>query len=133
MKRFCRFNLVGLLGAGLQLFLLHFLAKFFPGSAVAVAAIAVEITVLHNFVWHERCTWRDRTPAGTSQSVVRLLRFHAGNGLVSLVGNTAFMYWLVDRLQAPLLPSALGAIAFCAVVNYLLADRWVYAPARTLH
>jgi putative flippase GtrA len=57
---------------------------------------------------------------------LRLWRFHAGNGLVSLAGNTALMYCLVERLKAPVLPAAMGAIVICSLANFLIADRWVF-------
>ncbi len=125
--RFGRFNLVGLLGAALQLLLLWLLTECFHAPAAAATSLAVEIVVLHNFVWHERFTWRDRRPKSIGQTLGRLWRFHAGNGLISLFGNTVLTYFLVERLKTPILPSAIGAIALCSLVNFLLADRWVYA------
>ena len=122
--RFGRFNVVGAVGATLQLALIAVLMKGCGLRSAVAAPIAVELVVLHNFLWHERFTWRDR--AGFGSIGARLWRFHAGNGLVSLCGNTLLMYCFVDRLQLPAGPSALAAIAVCAMVNFRLADRWVY-------
>ena len=47
--------------------------------------IAVEITLLHNFAWHERWTWRERAGGGPARVLVRLARVHAGTGVASLV------------------------------------------------
>lgn len=58
--RFGRFNLVGLMGAALQLVLLDLLIERFGLPGIVAAPIAVETAVLHNFFWHERFTWRDR-------------------------------------------------------------------------
>jgi dolichol-phosphate mannosyltransferase len=124
--RFGRFNLVGALGAGLQILLFDLLMKWFQMREAAAAPIAVEIVVLHNFLWHERFTWRERSSCGLRQRAIRLWRFHAGNGLISVVGNTALTYCLVEQLQSPALLSAVAAIAICAPVNFLIADRWVY-------
>ncbi|HJT86407.1 MAG TPA: GtrA family protein [Bryobacteraceae bacterium] len=125
--RFGRFNAVGLLGAALQLMVFYSLMRALDLPAAAAAFVAVEAAVLHNFFWHERFTWRDRQTAGLRQRAVRLGRFHAANALVSLAGNTAVAALLVDWLHAPAIPSALAAIALCAPVNFLLADRWVYS------
>lgn len=127
MTRFCRFILVGWFGALLQLSLLYLFTQRLRVSSIAATLAAVEITVLHNFVWHERFTWRDRALISLPRTVRRLLRFHASNGLVSLIGNTALLYYLLDRLGAPVMPSAVGAIALCSLANFLLADRWVFA------
>ena len=129
LARLGRFNLVGLLGAALQLLLLCLLTRYLHMPAVAVTPVAVEIVVLHNFAWHERFTWRDRHLKSVRQRTVRLWRFHVGNGLTSLLGNTVLAYCLVERLKAPVLPSAIGAIVFCALVNFFIADRWVYATS----
>ncbi len=106
---------------------MYFLIRLAHFPAIPATAAAVEIVVLHNFLWHEKFTWRDRHPANPRQTFNRLWRFHLGNGLVSLAGNTALTYCLVERMKAPLLPSAIAAILVCSLTNFFLADRWVYA------
>jgi putative flippase GtrA len=113
------------MGALLQLTLVFLLMRYFSAFNIAATPVAVEITILHNFFWHERFTWSDRDPK-SSGLAVRLWRFHAGNGLISLAGNTILMYCLVERLNAPALPTAMGAIVLCSLANFLVADRWVY-------
>jgi putative flippase GtrA len=128
--RFGRFNLVGLLGAALQLLLTCVLTKILHAPVVAATAAAVEIVVLHNFIWHERFTWPDRRVTGFSPTAIRLWRFHAGNGLVSMVGNTVLMYWLAERLKVPVVLSAIAAMAICSLANFLIANHWVYPRPR---
>jgi putative flippase GtrA len=124
--RFARFSLTGVLGAALQVILFDLLMKCFRLPEVAATPIAVEMVIWNNFFWHERFTWRDRKSVGFRQRAIRLLRFHATNGLVSLAGNALLTYCLVQLFKAPALPSTLAAIAVCAPVNFFLADRWVY-------
>jgi len=124
--RLSRFSLVGFIGALLQLALVSLLTKYFGVLSTAATLVAVEITILHNFVWHEHVTWSDRGSKGFRHLVRRLWRFQTGNGLVSLAGNTALMYCLVERFKAPVLPAAIGVIAVCSLANFLIADRWVY-------
>lgn len=124
--RIGRFSLVGFLGAVLQLTLMSLLTKYFGVFSAVATLIAVEIAILHNFVWHENFTWDNRSPTSSRQLVLRLWRFHAGNGLVSLAGNTALMYCLVERLKAPALPAGIGAIVLCCLANFWIADRWVF-------
>ena len=124
--RFGRFSLVGFIGALLQLTLLSLLTKYFGVLSTAATLVAVEITILHNFVWHESFTWSNRGPNGSRKLALRLWRFHAGNGLVSLAGHATLMHCLVERFKAPVLPAAMGAIAICALANFLIADRWVF-------
>lgn len=125
-SRFGKFNLVGVLGAALQVALLWLLTKHFRVGSPAAAPMAVEIVVLHNFAWHERLTWRDRRPKSMRQRLDRLWRFHVGNGLTSLIGNTVLIYGLVEWIHVPVVPAAIVAIVLCSVVNFFLADRWAF-------
>jgi len=103
------------------------LTKCFGLLTVIATPVAVEITLLHNFIWHERFTWSESRAKRSTQLVDRLWRFHAANGLISLGGNTILMYCLVERVRAPTMPAAIGAILLCSAANFLVADRWVYA------
>jgi dolichol-phosphate mannosyltransferase len=128
-KRFRRFSAVGLMGAVIQLLLLYLATKEFGLPSVAAMPVAAEIALLHNFVWHERFTWRDRGLLRTvtpGEIAARLWRFHIASGLIPLGGNTVAMYFLVQRFEIPAMPAAVAAMILCSVVNFLATDRWVY-------
>ena len=70
MKRWLRFNAIGIAGAAVQLTALKLLSVVGVHYLIATA-LAVEAAVLHNFFWHCRWTWKE---TGGS-----LLRFHLAN------------------------------------------------------
>lgn len=86
-------------------------------------ALAVEITVLHNFVWHERFTWADRR---TAEWLQRLVKFNVGNGAISLVGNVAVMKLLVGVFGLNYFSANILSIAICSIANFLVADSLVF-------
>src|SRR6266849_4698761 len=88
--------------------------------------LAVEIAVIHNFLWHERFTWADRPATRPMQSLVRLAKFNASNGAVSMVGNLVLMRLLVGECKCNYVASNLVAIVVCSLVNFLLSDRLVF-------
>jgi len=55
-ERWLTFNGVGLLGMGLQLTLMAAMIRM-GLHYLAATGLAVEATVLHNFIWHQRWTW----------------------------------------------------------------------------
>jgi putative flippase GtrA len=113
------------MGMTLQLSLLGALTGLLNVHYLAATALAVESAVLHNFLWHDRWTWRDREGAG--QRLVRLLKFQGTTGLVSIVGNLAFMELFVGGLSLHPIAGNLASIACCAALNFLLNDRVVFA------
>jgi dolichol-phosphate mannosyltransferase len=127
-RRWLKFHLVGALGIGVQLAALSLLAGAGVGY-LAATALAVEAAVVHNFVWHERMTWRDRATPLLRQVLGRFLRFQMANGLISLLGNLLVMRLLVGVLHLPVLWANLGAIAACAALNFVVSDRLVFVAA----
>ena len=130
-SRFGVFSLVSAVGALLQATLFSLFTTDLCLPAVAAMPLAVELAILHNFFWHDRLTWRDRKITRLRDRAVRLWRFQIANGLLSLAGNTILAYWLVQILRLPALWSAAIAIALCAPLNFLAADRWVYGDSLT--
>jgi putative flippase GtrA len=122
-----KFNTVGLLGMGFQLFTLAVLKGGLGLNYLAATVIAVESAVLHNFIWHERWTWWERTRRNASGVLGRLFRFHMANGLISIAGNLALMWLLVSRLHLHYLVANVTAIAACAILNFLASDRLVFS------
>ncbi len=124
--RWIKFNAVGAIGIVVQLAALAVFRSWLKMDYLLATGLAVEIAVLHNFLWHERFTWADRPAARPMQSLVRLIKFNASNGAVSIAGNLALMRLLVGKLKFNYVASNLVAIVVCSLVNYLLGDRFVF-------
>ena len=62
-RRVPAFLAVGALGFLIQIGSLALLTMAAGWPYEPATAMAVQLTVLHNFFWHERWTWRDRTAA----------------------------------------------------------------------
>jgi putative flippase GtrA len=123
--RWSKFNLVGAMGMVMQLCVLALLDRRVSGHYLVASATAVEVTLLHNFVWHARYTWCDRRD--NSSRLTQLMRFHLSNGLVSMLGNLALMRILVEEARMPVLAANSIAILSCSLVNFCLGDSWVFA------
>lgn len=123
MKRWLRFNAVGVMGAGVQLGVLALLLKLHIHYLVATA-IAIEVALVHNYVWHRRWTW-----VGEGGS---LWRFHLSNGVISLCSNLLLMRLFTGAMGWPPVPANLAAIAINSLLNFFMASRWVFAsPAES--
>jgi putative flippase GtrA len=134
LKRFLRFNLVGLLGVVTQLTTLFLLNHVFPRHYLLTSTtFAVEFTLLHNFVWHLHYTWPETSEHPTRDTLTQLLRFHLSNGLVSLLGNIALMHVFVREARLPVLFANALTIACCGLANFLLAHHWVFPRTTQSH
>ena len=124
--RWLKFNFVGGLGIGVQLVALWILLKMFGLHYLVATALAVETAVVHNFVWHERFTWKKRGGGSRWAVVVRFLRFQVANGLISLIGNLALMRLLVGVFGVNHLIANGAAIAVCSLANFAAGEWFVF-------
>lgn len=140
MSRAARFVWVGAGGVVVQALTLQALAA--AGLPYPIAtAVAVEAAILHNFLWHERWTWADRAGlkacshdsprARNHERLARLLRFNGSTAVISIAGNVGLMALFVGGFGLPLLAANLLAVLTLSVLNFLSADRLVFATKLT--
>ena len=127
MVRWWKFSAVGIAGAVMQVAALTIFTSLSSLHYLAATALAVELPVLHNFMWHERWTWKDRAAGNTRPN--RLLRFHLSNGLVSIVSNLVLMRWLTGSLHLAIAPANVISILITSCANFALGELFVYPPA----
>jgi putative flippase GtrA len=125
LLRYWKFNLVGAMGMAVQLAALGLINRCAAGHYLVATAAAIEVALVHNFVWHLHYTWRDRRDGASL--LTQFVRFHLSNGLVSLLGNLALMRILVHEARIPLLAANTIAILCCSIVNFCLGDHWAFA------
>ncbi len=114
--RWMKFNAVGGIGIGVQLAALAVFRSWLKLDYLLATGLAVEIAVIHNFLWHERFTWADRPAARFGHSLVRFAKFNATNGAVSIAGNLLLMRLLVGELKLNYL-----AVELCSPSSFV---RW---------
>jgi putative flippase GtrA len=121
--RWLKFNAVGAGGILVQLAALTLLKSGLRVDYLTATALAVEAAVIHNFFWHERFTWADRT---TGSSWARFTKFNLTTGLFSIVGNVLVMKVLVGGAHLNYFVANILTIATCSILNFVVSDRFVF-------
>lgn len=116
-----KFYSVGALGIAVQLATLALLKGAFELPYLVATALAVEVAVVHNFLWHDRWTWSDR-PGGWDAFV----RFNLTTGAISILSNVALMRLLVGVFQMHYMPANLVAVGLAAVANFLASEMFAF-------
>lgn len=123
--RWLKFSAVGLLGFVIQLGVLAGLAEWAGVDYMLASLIAVELAIVHNFFWHDRFTWNDRTQTSAG-SLPRFCRFNLTAGGVSLAGNLLLMQWLVGVQRVNYLAANLISVLLCSLITFFLSDSLVF-------
>ena len=124
--RWLKFNAVGAIGICVQLAVLALLRSGLGWNYLLSTAFAVEVTIIHNFLWHERFTWADRF---TDSRLGRFAAFNFSNGAISLLGNLGIMKLLAGVFRLNYFVANIIAIAICSLLNFAVGDRFVFTNA----
>ncbi|MGC2112091.1 MAG: GtrA family protein [Candidatus Korobacteraceae bacterium] len=128
LRRLLKFHMVGAVGIGAQLCFLFLFKTVLHLNYLLATGLAVECAVLHNFLWHEHFTWRDRK---SGKMLRRLVRFNLSTGLISIVGNLVLMRLLVGSMHLQYMLANLLSIGACSLLNFVASDRLVFQPEYT--
>ena len=128
-NRWIRFNGIGALGAGVQLAVLGALTRLTTVHYLWATVVAVEATVLHNFCWHARWTWRDRPSPTRLDLYHRLGRFQLTNGLISIAGNLVLMRVFAGTLAMDPLAANIVSVLICSLANFAASEWLVFRRA----
>ena len=129
IRRWLKFNTVGAIGVVVQLAVLAILNGPLGMQYLVATALAVEIAVLHNFVWHERWTWREHT--GSGSAFARLVRFNLTTGALSILSNVFWMRVFAGQMHLKPLEANILSIAVMSLANFLLSEWFVFRPMLT--
>ena len=123
--RFIKFCLVGLSGVGVNMGLLWLLTEYAGLVYLLSATIAVETSIITNFLLNNYFTFRGRSEPGTRSFFQRLLKFN----LISLVGlgiNLGLLSLFTEVFGIYYLVSNIIAIVIVTLWNYLLNTWWTW-------
>lgn len=125
-----RFGIVGVIGVFVNQGLLMLLHGALGMALHFASALAIEASILGNFVLNRRFTWghRERWPPG--QWLRRAAQYHVATAASAVLGNFGVLMVLVHFFGVDYRLANLIGIAAGAAVNYLASELWVFRGAR---
>jgi putative flippase GtrA len=137
--RVLRFAAVGASGIAANLAALHLFASVLGLPEIASSALAIETSIVWNFLLHDAFTFRDRRAGADAGPLGRLARYHAVSAVSALVQLGTFV--LVGLVLAGVAGRAeLGALRYLAqgvgigaafAWSFLGSAGFAWAPRRT--
>lgn len=122
LQRPVKFIAVGASGVGVNLLLLYLLTDIAGVHYAASAFVAIEASIITNFLLNDRWTFKDRRG---SKVLPRLLKYNAVSG-AGVGVNMGIMALLVEVGGLHYLMAEFLAILGAFVWNYTLSSRYVW-------
>ena len=124
-KRFLKFSLVGGSGVLVNMLCLYFLTDLFRVYYLISSIVAIEISILSNFLLNNIWTWNDRRKDSIFK---RLMKYHITVGFTAIAANWLLLLLLTELGGMHYLLSNVIGISVGMLVNFVLNDLWTFAP-----
>jgi len=122
--RIIKFGIVGASGVVVNMGALYLLTEFGKIPYFMASVIAIELSIVSNFVINLLWTWSDRSGEGTFWG--KLVRYHIGAGATAFLGNYLILILLTEFFGMHYLLSNLIGIGVGTFANYLINDLWTF-------
>ena len=129
IRRFVKFCLVGGSGVLVNMFFLWFFTEKAKFYYLLSSLIAIEISVLSNYVLNDLWTWHDRGKEGKTEYFKRMLQYHLSSS-AAILDNLSILCLLTELAHIYYLISNLFGILCGTFLNYFLNDRWTFKHRR---
>jgi dolichol-phosphate mannosyltransferase len=130
-QRFLKFGLVGSCGFAVNMFLLWFLTEKVGVYYLVSSIVAIEISLLNNYVLNDAWTWYDRGKEGKREYFKRMLQYHV-TASAAMLTNLLILWILTEIFHIYYLVSNIFGILCGAALNFFLNDRWTFKHKREL-
>jgi dolichol-phosphate mannosyltransferase len=120
--RFLKFAVVGISGVIVNEGLLALLTEILTIRVAIAGAIAIEVSILSNFILNNFWTWQD---SHDKSFLKRLIQYHSVSIIAGLV-NYVVLVGLTHLGLHHLIANLIG-IAFATLINFVLNNHWTFA------
>ena len=121
--RLLKFGVVGISGVGVNMGMLYFLTEYVHIPYLISSIIAIEISIIFNFLLNDIWTWKDRIK---KKYIYRLIQYHVSVGITAVFVNWLLLLILTEVFGLYYLLSNLIGIAMGTFANYIINDVWTF-------
>jgi dolichol-phosphate mannosyltransferase len=123
--RFLKFCLVGMSGVLINLGLLYVLVEGFKIQKVVAFTISIAISILTNYFFNSRFTYRDNRSKSKRESIKRLGYYYTFAGLTMFI-NLAIYHELINNFGVHYLVAAFFGIIITVLLNFILVTKIIW-------
>ena len=126
IKRAIKFGLVGSSGVIVNQGLLILFTELVQFHYRVSSIIAIEISIINNFIWNNIWTWKDKKTDDSREKKVRFFKYNLISGGLAFINNYCILILLVEIFGLNVYLSNLIGIAFAMGFNFFLNHKWTF-------
>ena len=124
-----KFMVVGWMGMLVNTGCLYLLKGVWGLKLIPASLLAIEIAILHNFIWFRHWAWKDRLKASPVGFFRQLLTFNAAIGVVDLAANVSVLWSLTTFFRIHYLLANLAGMIAGPFIKFWLNEKLIFREA----
>ncbi|MBU0518750.1 GtrA family protein [bacterium] len=124
--RSTKFNLVAWMGMIVNSACLYLFKGILHIPIIPAGLLAIEIAIIHNFLWHRYWTWNDRNGENPKSFFKHLLIYNSMTGLVDLVANITVLWSLTTFAGVHFMISNLCGMMLGPFIKFWLNEKVIF-------
>ena len=130
-KRAFKFGTVGVSGVIVNTCILYFLTERCGLDYRISSLIAIELSIINNFIWNSIWTWADKKVDSKRKLSKRFIKFHLSSALTAFIVNYGLLILFTEVFHLQYQLSNLIGIATGSLLNFFLSHFWVFRHKTT--
>jgi len=130
-KRAFKFGSVGVSGVIVNTSILYFFTEQCGLDYRISSLIAIELSIINNFVWNSLWTWADKKVTSKRNWSKRFIKFHLSSALTAFVVNYGLLILFTEVFHLQYQLSNLIGIATGSLLNFFFSHFWVFRHKTT--
>jgi dolichol-phosphate mannosyltransferase len=124
-NKLLKFLIVGGFGTIVNTFMLFTLTEFVFNNYLYSAPLAIETSIITNFLLNDNWTWKGIGEKGKKKSFLRLAKYNSAM-ICSMVINIILLFLMTSFIGIYYLISNVISIAIVTAINYLINDKIIW-------
>lgn len=126
-----RFMIVAWIGAVVNTLFLYWFKGVLRIPIIPASIMAIEIAIIHNFIWLRFWAWGDRGEnGGRPHFLKQLLLYNVATGVVDLTVNVSILWLLYKLLGVHYLLANIAGMVMGPFIKFWLNDKIVFKETR---
>lgn len=130
LHRGYKFMLIAWLGAVVNTACLYFFKGVLGIRIIPASILAIEIAILHNFIWYRYWAWRDRREENYQPFWPQFLKYNLATGSVDFLVAVPTLWALSTFLKIHYLAANLLAMILPPIIKFYLNEKHIFKTAK---
>lgn len=131
-KRILSFQLIGWIGTAVNLFILWLCYDLLSWPLLVSGALAIEIAIIHNFIWYYCWTWNDRVSFTIQNFFTLFVRYNIVTAAIDFVIRLGILWILTEYVGIHYLISDVVGMFIAPLLKYITNDAYIFDSEQKL-